>query len=250
MNHFSLTRVALFVTVTAVLLLPCADAIAQSSSLYVEKNRPTRATRTEPSKWSNQRRDGVIDRLSPAIAEVSLSAATLPEQRKFAVNDLVTIIVRESTESKANAFLETEKTTEIDGGIDAIPKVDLSNLNLGAANFSRGNPRVGLDMSKGFEGDGSFGRKDTFTTRLTARVIDVKPNGLLVLEARKHMRTDKETLSLVITGTCRSLDVAGDNSVLSTNLAGLRVAKEHEGEVKRATKKGILTQIFEGIFAF
>ena len=88
------------------------------------------------------------------------------------------------------------------------------------------------------------------TTRLTAKIIDIKPNGLLVVEARKHVQTDKETVSIVLTGTCRTEDVGTDNSILSTNLSDLRLIKNHEGEVKGATKKGLLTNLLEGFFAF
>jgi flagellar L-ring protein FlgH len=177
----------------------------------------------------------------------------LPEPRTFAVHDLVTIVVRESTENDTKATLETEKETKLDGGIDAFPKFqleDILNGQLGASNFSKGKPQVGIDFKKEFEGDGTFKRKDTFTTRLTAKIIDIKPNGLLVLEARKHVQTDKETVSIVLTGTCRTEDVGGDNSILSTNLSDLRLTKNHEGEVKNATKKGLLTNLLEGFFAF
>ena len=88
------------------------------------------------------------------------------------------------------------------------------------------------------------------TTRLTAKIIDIKPNGLLVLEARRFMRTDEETVSIALTGMCRSADVGADNSVLSTNMHDLRLVKEHKGEIRNSTEKGILTKAFEFLFAF
>lgn len=223
------------------------DTLGQSSSLYVEGS-PQRAV-----PQTIARRTDVVDRLSPAIARVSFTAVSLPEPRTFAVHDLITIVVRESSENDSKSSLETEKETKLDGGIDAFPKFqleDILNGQLGASNMSRGKPKVAIDFKKEFSGDGTFKRKDTFTTRLTAKIIDVKPNGLLVVEARKHMQTDKETTTIVLTGTCRSEDVAGDNSVLSTNLSDLRLVKSHEGEVRDATKKGVVTQILEGLFAF
>ncbi len=222
-------------------------APGQSSSLYVEEGPQRAAPQTAP------RRNDIVNRLSPALSRVSFTAVALPEPRTFAIHDLVTIIVRESTENDSKASLETEKETKLDGGIDALPSLNLANLlkgQLGASNFSNGKPQVGIDFKKEFTGDGTFKRKDTFTTRLTAKVIDIKPNGLLVVEARKHVQTDKETIAIVLTGTCRSEDVAGDNSVLSTNLSDLRLVKNHEGEIRDATKKGVVTQILEGLFAF
>jgi len=240
-----LSRSSLTAILFAALACECA---AQSSSLYVDaaSNRPLPQTVAK-------RHNGVADRLAPAIARVSFSAVMLPEPRTFSVHDLVTIIVRESTENDTKATLETEKESKLDGGINAFPKLQLSDIlegQLGASKFSKGKPQVGIDFKKEFEGDGTFKRKDTFTTRLTAKIIDIKPNGLLVLEARKHVQTDKETVGIVLTGTCRSEDVGADNAILSTNLSDLRLIKQHDGEVKNATKKGLITNILEGFFAF
>ncbi len=236
--------------IVAVLALPVSlacDCLGQSSSLYVEAVKERAVPQTVA-----KRRD-VVDRLAPAIAQASFTAVALPEPRTFALHDLVTIVVRESTENDTKSNLETEKETNLDGSIDAFPKFqleDILNGQLGASNMTKGKPKVDINFKKEFTGDGTFKRKDTFTTRLTAKIIDIKPNGLLVLEARKNVQTDKESLNVILTGTCRTEDIGTDNAVLSTNLSDLRILKQHEGEVKDATKKGILTQVLEGLFAF
>jgi flagellar L-ring protein precursor FlgH len=168
----------------------------------------------------------------------------IPEPRRFAVHDLITVIVRESSENDSKAKLNTEKETKLEGGVSEWPDF------LNALDLSAKKPKAAVDFKKEFESDGAFKRSDTFTTRVTARIIDVKPNGLLVLEARRQIRTDKETVSMILTGTCRPQDVAGDNTVQSTVLADLQLIKEHEGELRNTTRKGVLTQVLEGLFAF
>jgi hypothetical protein len=101
-----------------------------------------------------------------------------------------------------------------------------------------------------FEGEGEYRRTDTFSGRIQSRVIDVKPNGTLVLEARKYIQNDDETLEMVLTGLCRAEDVTAANTILSTQLYDLRLVKEHTGELRRSTRKGILTRVFETIFNF
>ncbi len=247
MNKRSVNRTVIATSLLTWIAAAAGPSMGQSSSLYVESG-PSR-----PVVQTAVKRPSAADRLSPAIAQMSFTAVQLPDPRTFALHDLVTIIVRESTENDSKATLETEKETKLDGGIDAFPKLVLSDIlngQLGASNMSKGKPQVAIDFKKEFAGDGTFKRKDTFTTRLTAKIIDIKPNGLLVLEARKDVQTDKETLSIIITGTCRSEDVGGDNSILSTSLSDLRLTKKHEGEIRNATKKGVVTQILEGLFAF
>jgi len=221
---------------------------AQSSSLYLRENvTPTVPNRADVSKTAN----GQPNLLSPAIAKVSFAAVSLPKPRTFAKHDLITIIVRESTENNSKSTLDTEKETKVAGELSDFPNIsvkDLLNFQLGASDFSRGKPKIGLDLSTEFEGEGNFKRKDTFVTRITAEIIDVKPNGLLVLEARKFIRTNKETLNLVLSGSCRSKDVGPGNTVLSTEIHNLRLVKDHDGEIRKSTRKGVITRVFEGLF--
>jgi flagellar basal body L-ring protein FlgH len=73
---------------------------------------------------------------------------------------------------------------------------------------------------------------------------------MLSLEARKFIKNDKEALTIKLTGYCRAEDVSADNTVLSTQMFDLRVIKEHEGELRKATKKGILTKALDLLFNF
>lgn len=188
--------------------------------------------------------------LSPEIAEVGLAVARMPEPRKFAVHDLVTIVVRESTEAGSESKLDAKKDSKHDATVSAFPNVRLLQefTNALVVGGLAGNPKATVNESQDFKGDGSYDRKDTFTTRITARIIDVKPNGTLVLEARKFIKSDKESLNMILSGTCRREDVTTDNTVLSTQLYDLALVKDHKGQVKDASQKGWLTRFFDGLF--
>lgn len=228
---------------TTLLLIMTSMVFAQSSSLYVEQPQPVTPTLSA---------NGRPNRLAPPIGRDSFTAVSMPTPRKYAVHDLITIIVREATETDIEAELETDKSTDIQGSITAMPRLnitDLLNLQL-RDNVISDPPTVNVTFDKGFKGDGEYNRKDTFTSRITAKIIDVKPNGTLILEARKFIKSDKESLEMVLTGTCRKDDVTIANTVLSTQMADLQITKKHGGEIRRATKKGILTRVLEIIFNF
>ncbi len=247
----------------------CVSLVSgQSSSLFVtnaqEAATPTAVASTDavasPTPvaaqgvvgTTNDNVRGVENRLSPAIAQVSLTAVKLPEPRAFSVQDLVTIVVRESTEADSDSTLDTSKKTKTDAGITAFPNLNLEQLLAFqlAGGALTNPPRVKTDSTQNFKGEGDYKRRDTFTTRITARIIDVKPNGTLVLEARKHIKSDKESLEMVLTGTCRKEDVTADNTLLSTQIYDLRLDKKHTGEVRGATKKGVITKALELLFNF
>jgi flagellar L-ring protein precursor FlgH len=231
--------------VAAVLAAGALPALAQTSSLYV-----TDAPVPPPTSSAN----GVpVDRLSPALAKTSLAAVTLPEPRKFALQDLVTIIVRESTESDSSATLDTKKESKYDGEVSAFPNLALAKLlefQLGPSKFTAGTPSLGVNFKSDFKGDGEAKRSDSFTSRITARIIDIKPNGTLVLEARKFIQSDKETLEMILSGTCRKEDITADNTLLSTQIFDLNLRKNHKGELRKNAKKGFITKILDGIFDF
>lgn len=236
---------ALRIAVIAALIT--GPVLAQSSSLYVD-----RAAAPSQAPLSTPLVAGVPNRLSPEVSRVSFSAARMPQPKQYALHDLVTIIVREDTQAGSDASLDTNKEANLDAKVSAFPNLRLDKLFKG--NLSGGAltnaPQATIDSKNEFKGDGKYARKDTFTSRLTAEVIDVKPNGTLVLEARKFIKTDDESLNMVITGTCRAEDVTIDNTVLSTQLHDLSVVKENTGELRNASKKGIFTKIIDTIFNF
>ena len=220
------------------LMLAAAAAQAQSSSLYSTQPPPPVV------------RDGFV--VNPALQQASWTVVATPEPRRFAMHDLITIVIREQSSASSEATLETEKETKVDGGIDAFPHLTLKKLldfQL-RAGHTEDLPKVGVDFKNEFEGEAEYERKDTMTTRLTGRVADVKPNGTLSIEARTFIQNDDEKLEILVTGYCRPVDVAPDNSVLSTQLYDLRITKLHDGELRKTSKKGFLTRVLDTLFNF
>jgi len=217
---------------------------AQSSSLFVEnEGHPMQQAAT----------NNIADRLSPQISRMSITAVRPPQPRQLATHDLITIIVRESIENESESDIETSKDFTLKGLLSAFPNLrlkDLADFQLGQSSLNDGRPEVNLKVTNDFEGEGDYQRKDSFTTRITARVIDIKPNGSLVLEARKFIQSDNESVNIILTGTCRKEDVTPDNTILSTQIYDLRLDKQHTGELRNAVKKGFLTKLFEFIFNF
>lgn len=233
--------------IVLVMLGVASSAMAQSSSLYMQTQDTQAATVNQAYVPARQHR------LNDAVAQSSYSAVQLPEPRRFAVHDLVTIIIRESTQTDFQANIETEKSSKFDGSISDFPRLnlrDLLDLQLRPSDMDEGPVKLGVDYSSEFEGEGDYSRRESVTGRITSRVIDVKPNGTLVLEARKFIQTDDETLDLVVTGQCRVEDVSIDNTILSTQLYDLRLNKQHTGELRKSTRKGIFTKVLEAVFNF
>ena len=190
-------------------------------------------------------------RLNPAIAAASFMAVEAPEPRVFAVHDLVTIVIREDMRTDFRSSLETEKKSDYTGEISDFPSLkDLLDGQVRPTQFTNGFVRVGIGYESEFEGEGDYSNRQSMTARIQARVIDVKPNGTLVIEARKSVTSDHEHYTLVATGTCRVDDITVDNTILSSQLADLFIDKQHRGTLKRASEKGLFTNLLDAIFNF
>ncbi|GMU80718.1 MAG: hypothetical protein AMXMBFR47_05890 [Planctomycetota bacterium] len=186
---------------------------------------------------------------NPLLLKTSLIAVEVKPPRKIRVNDLVTVIIREDKRSQTDSKLETEKKWDIETQLDAWIRLNEEH-KLVPQNFTNGVPNIGFKMDNQYDGNGKTERKDSLTTRITATVIDVKPNGLLVLEDTKTIRTDEDVQIIRLTGICRSEDVTPENTVLSTQLAKASIETEHTGPARDASRRGWLMRTFDFLRPF
>lgn len=193
---------------------------------------------------------------APGVSQPTMSASQVsllwvdePEPQIFQQHDIVTIIIDENSTQTSSQKLETDKKSETSATLNALLdymallelRLDQGDTSLTLADFKAKNK---------FTGNGDYERKDKFTARITATVIEVKPNGTLVLEATKRIAKDDEIQTIVLSGLVRQEDVTRQNTVLSSQMANLNVVVNNEGEVRDAAKKGIITEILDALFAF
>lgn len=180
----------------------------------------------------------------------SLMVVTPPSPRKFQKHDLVEIIINENASQSIEQSLETDKKYDIKAALTQFPSLsELLKLNL---KNGIGIPaELDISSESNFEGEGEAERKDRFTARIAAEVIEVKPNGNLVLEARKSIEgSGGDKTFMVLGGVCRGEDITTANTVQSSQIANLALKIEGEGDVKDAARKGYIPRVLETIFNF
>ncbi|MBU0640601.1 MAG: flagellar basal body L-ring protein FlgH [Planctomycetes bacterium] len=182
--------------------------------------------------------------VNPVLARYSAIAVEVPEPERIEVNDLVTIIIRETKSSLSDSKMKSEKDWALEAELSKWFRLDVHD-QLVPQTFAGGTPGAKFDFENQYEGKGKLDRKDTLTTRVTARVVDVKPNGTLVLEAANSVEVDEEKYNVTLTGTCRSEDVTAQNSVLSTQIFGLHIDIQHTGAARDAARRGWLMRLFD-----
>lgn len=208
---------------------------ASAQSLYLTQNQETTPQ---------------VQQASMLLEEVSLYYIKAPEVRTIRVNDIVTIIIDENSSQTSSQKLETEKESKANANVNAtLNLMQLLELRL-AENAVSDTDLIDFTSSREFTGEGDYERKDKFSARIAAIVLEVKPNGTLVLQAKKSITKDKEVSVLVLSGLARDEDVTAQNTILSSQLANLDLILQNEGDLKKAAEKGIITRVLDAIFAF
>lgn len=203
-----------------------------------------------PMSASVQAGERVTSPSVAALQSASFTATPPPPAREFNVHDLVTIIVREETKYSSDGETDVEKSYDFNAKLDAWIKLRLANLQIAPTDMTLGTPQIKGSADRNFQGEGEVKRSDTFIGRITGEIVDIKPNGTLIVSARKQIKTDDEEQTFEVTGTCRVGDVTADNTVLSTQLADLTVRKVHKGAVRDAQKRGIVPKIVDWLNPF
>ena len=186
-----------------------------------------------------------------SLAAVSFFAVADPKPKTYKKHDLVTIIARENSAFTSDGNSQLSKQQDIDMKLNSFinlrPSLEqLRSVVTGATNV----PEINLQNTRDFTGKGTVDRTDTFSDRVTAEVVDVKPNGTLVLQAIKHIKTDEEEQRMILSGICRASDVAADNTVLTTQLFDLELTQTHSGQVNDTTTRGLIPRLLDTFSPF
>lgn len=184
------------------------------------------------------------------IEDVSLTYIPEPEVRTYQEHDIITIIIDEVSSQTSSQSLDTKNNSKSSVQINAmLDLLKLFELRLQTGAITN-EALFDVDAKRKYIGEGEYEREDKFSARISATVLEVKPNGSLVLQATKRIEKDDEIQTLVIAGLGRTEDITQQNTILSSQLANLALTVENEGDVRKAAKKGFLTEFFDTFFAY
>lgn len=158
------------------------------------------------------------------------------------MDDIVTILVLESTSAVSSADSSGTNKSSMDTGIPKLAGLQSSLTNLPSLVSATGNRQFG--------GQGATNRKTTLSTTVTARVVDVLPNGNLVVEGNREVLINGENQVVTIAGVVRPKDISATNTIASSSIANLQVDVQGKGLVTQNLKPGWLYRLLSGILPF
>lgn len=157
------------------------------------------------------------------------------DKRASSVGDIVYVVIEESATMKQKATTKTSKNASLDAsqkGVSVLKGILPANLN------AKGS----------YDGSDETNRSSTFYAVIAAKVVEVLPNGNLVIEGEHYFKGNKDTVKIVVKGMVRPEDISSDNTVSSTKICDAEITYSGTGVFGSVHQPGILTQIFHLLF--
>jgi len=112
------------------------------------------------------------------------------------------------------------------------------------------DPAVQLESTQDTSGNGQISREETITLRLAATVVDVQPNGHLVIRGSQEVRVNFELRDLQIAGIVRPEDISRQNVITYDKIADARIAYGGRGHLTNLQQPRYGQQVIDAISPF
>jgi len=206
-------------------LTPPEDALNK----YIARVHDQQATeiRTEGSIWSPR---GQLVRLGTDV-------------KAYRLHDVVSVVVTESLAASTDGQVKNSRASNANSGLTSL---------FGALKASNALQNlVGMTASSGLSAQGQSTTNSSLATTFGAEVVDVLPNGMLVVQATRQLTFSQQTQLIKLRGMIRPEDVSNQNQVLSTAMTDLELEVTGKGIVNDSTyRQNPVVRFLEKILIF
>jgi flagellar L-ring protein precursor FlgH len=182
-------------------------------------------------------------RQTVSVADSSWTYEPPTEPRQFKVNDQLTVLVSEKSQLSSEGKMDRRKNAS--GGMKLTNWILLDGFGIFPDPQTRGDPTVSGEMANQYRSQATLTSKDALTFKIAVRIVEKRPNGLLVVEGHRSIQTNNEIWEQCLTGVVRPEDVLQNNTVLSENVGELRLFKREEGHVRDGYRRGWFLKLLD-----
>jgi len=196
---------------------------------YIERVRAQQAAevRTEGSIWSAE---GRLVRLGT-------------DAKAFRLHDVVGIVVTESLAATTDGQVKNSRASSATSGLSALFGKLKSSNNL--------QNLLGMTAASALSAQGQSTTNSSLTTTFGAEVVDVLPNGMLVVQATRQLTFSQQTQLIKLRGLVRPEDVSSQNQVQSTAMTDLELEVTGKGIVNDSTyRQNAVVRFIEKLLVF
>ena len=163
--------------------------------------------------------------------------------RAMRPHDLISVVVSENLAASTDGSVKSSRASSANSGISGL----FGTLHAGNAlqNLITQNSSAGLNAQ------GASATNSSLTTTLGGQVVEVLPNGMLVIEAARQVEFSQQMQTIVLRGLVRPEDISQENQVLSTAISSLEVQVRGKGIINDYTRRqNLLVRLLQRLLVF
>jgi len=236
---------------TAVLCLAAALAIAPPLDGSGKKKPPALAAKATPPEAALR---AYVERVRAQQAAEVRTAGSIwsPEGRlvrlgtdakAVRLHDVVSIVVTESLAASTDGQVKNSRASNASSGLTSLFGALKSSSSL--------QNLLGATAASGLTAQGQSTTNSSLATTFGGEVVDVLPNGMLVVQATRQLTFSQQTQLIKLRGLVRPEDVSAQNQVLSTAMTDLELEVTGKGIVNDSTyRQNPLVRLLEKLLVF
>ncbi|MBL8449100.1 MAG: flagellar basal body L-ring protein FlgH [Dechloromonas sp.] len=176
-----------------------------------------------------------------AIYQAGYSRPLFEDHRARFVGDTLTVTITESTSASTTSNAKIDRSSSMTADVTTLARLPGKGL--------RG---LGVDASSttAFEGKGNAGNRNLFNGTMTATVIEVLPNGNLLVSGEKQVAIGKEQEYVRVSGVVNPVFIDSTNTVPSSKIADARIEYKSAGQISDSETIGWLARFFLSVLPF
>ncbi|MHC4122104.1 MAG: flagellar basal body L-ring protein FlgH [Planctomycetota bacterium] len=161
------------------------------------------------------------------------------------IGDVLTITISEESTVDNKATRTLSKTTARNQNFDGKVGIEHIITDVPAVNFG-----VGTKYSNTLDGKADYKDEREFTDSISAIVIDIMPNGNLVIFGTRDRNIADDIQTIEVSGIVRPSDIAFNNTIKSEQVANFSIVSRNKGVAAQYTRPNWLGRIFDVIWPF
>jgi flagellar L-ring protein precursor FlgH len=165
------------------------------------------------------------------------------DMRAMRPHDLIQVVVQESLAASTDGSVKNSRASSASSQLTSL---------IGALKGSNALQNLlGQTSASALTAAGASATNSSLTTTFGGQVLDVLPNGTLVIEAARQVEFSQQTQTIVLRGLVRPEDISQQNQVLSTAISSLELEVKGKGIVNDSTyRQNPLVRLIERILVF
>ncbi len=160
--------------------------------------------------------------------------------RATSIGDTISILISESITSSDSVNFSTSKSSEtVDNFTAFLRNVLHLNFIKDVNNFGGSNAVTNTAATT---------RSAVFTNVVTAQVVQIQPNGNLIVQGKKSIVNGNERVDLIVSGVVDPRWINDQGQIESNKVSNLQFGISGRGSISRSQNEGIINKFIRYLF--